>query len=130
MDDATTDAGRIGTVVEIMCHGHVVKAKVLGVKQTYAGSPAGDPARFEYECEFIAHHRSGATRLCLDFGQDWYIDAGETFMAGETQIERAAEWLAKDTAEQVAEQVAEQRDDAAAEEASELRMDFPASFRA
>ena len=60
MTNATTDAGRVGTVVEIMCHGHIVRARILDIKQTYAGSPAGDPAHFQYVCEFIEHAKSGS----------------------------------------------------------------------
>lgn len=86
---------RVGTEVQIMCHGHVVDAKILGTKEVFPGTPAGDPPVHEFECEFICHHDSGAKMLCLDFGQKWYIEAGEKFGAGEKAIERAHYWMAK-----------------------------------
>jgi hypothetical protein len=71
--------------VPVMCVGHVVDA--------YEVSRADDGLiTFKFAC----HHDTGATALCLDFGANWIIRAGETFTARQMQIDRAAYWLAKD----------------------------------
>ena len=98
---------RVGTEVQIMCHGHVVDAKITGVKEIFPGTPAGDPPCHEFECEFIAQHDTGEDTLCLDYGQNWYIKAGETFPADEKAIERAMHWMEKQkpTANQIADRI-------------------------
>ena len=95
MTNAATKPERVGTTVDVMCHGHIVKAKIVGTKEVYPGSDAGDPKLVDYVCEFIEHFRTGKTRLCLDFGQNWFINAGETFHASEDNIEAAATWIAR-----------------------------------
>lgn len=78
-----------GTLVDAMCGGHVVKAKIV----EYIGE--GNPlvTGHNYRMEFLSHHDSGATALCLDFGSNYWIKAGEKFAAGSVQIERAAYWI-------------------------------------
>lgn len=75
----------IGEVIETMCVGHVVDAKITEI----------DLVNKQYTCSFICHHDSGSENLCLDFGQNWNISKGETFKCGDVQIERAAYWLAQ-----------------------------------
>jgi hypothetical protein len=75
--------------IPVMCHGHVVDAWEVSRKPD---GPDEDIITFRFAC----HHDSGSQRLCLDFGQKWYISIGETFTARQTQIDRAAYWLAKD----------------------------------
>ena len=73
----------LGTI-PVMCVGHVVDA--------WEVSRADDGTiTFRFAC----HHDSGEQRLCLDFGQNWFISLGETFTARQAQVDRAAYWLTK-----------------------------------
>jgi hypothetical protein len=86
---------RVGTKVVVMCSGHIVDAKIVSVEQTYAGSRFGDPAVYTFTCELICMHFTGDTRICRDAGQNWFIEAGETFHAGENNIDAAARHVSR-----------------------------------
>ena len=70
--------------VPVMCHGHIVCAREISRE-------SADEIVFEFVC----HYDTGATRLCLDFGNGYCIRAGERFHASAVQLDRAAYWLSQ-----------------------------------
>ena len=68
-------------IINTMLVGHVVTAKVLKI------------GNGTFTCAFLHHTESGAKRLCLDFGQNWYVDSGYEFTCTQVQIDRATYWM-------------------------------------
>ncbi len=71
-----------GDQIQTMLVGHVVNARVVRIE--------ANDGRLSFVCEFISHHPTGTTRLCLDFGSGRNIAAGETFRCTPANIARAA----------------------------------------
>ena len=68
-------------IINTMLVGHVVTASVTKVE--------GDT----FHGVFMYHTQTGNKQLCLDFGQNWYVKAGEVFKCQQIQIDRANEYL-------------------------------------
>ncbi len=83
-----------GQTIATMLGGHIVKARVLVISSNDGGS-------LTFDCEFLAHHPTGSTRLCVDFGSGWNIAAGETFRCKRSDIACAAKLMAQDHTEGV-----------------------------
>jgi hypothetical protein len=81
-----------GDLTVCMCVGHVVDARVIRVLTKADGINA---QCYQYEMEFLAHHDSGDRKLCLDFGQQWNISEGETFLASDANVNAAWKWINK-----------------------------------
>ena len=71
----------IGDVVETMLVGKIVKVRVQEITHTTSG--------IEYGVAYLGG------RICLDFGENWYIHDGYQFTTRPVNIARAAEWRAK-----------------------------------
>ncbi len=70
------------TLVTMMC-GHIVEVRIDELIQDSFG-----PA---YKCTFLRHYATTMTRLCLDLGQNWYINAGDKEQTEDRYIDRAIE---------------------------------------
>ena len=76
----------IGTITQTMEMGHVVTCKVLADKGNEFGY---------IKCEFLCHHKTGKETLLLDFGQDWWIEKGDSFHCHPEGFARASKYIEK-----------------------------------
>lgn len=66
--------------------GQVVPVKVLKRTEHSPDYWLGDEYLVEY---------TGKGRICLDFGQNWYLNKGDTFRTRKGSMDRALEWMAE-----------------------------------
>lgn len=71
----------VDSVTETMLVGKIVKVRICEVATT--------PHGLEYHVEYMGD------RICLDFGEKWYVEGGYRFTTRQVNIDRAAEWRAK-----------------------------------
>jgi hypothetical protein len=75
-----------GTITESMIVGKRLPVEILKVVNENPDYWLGA----EYSVKYV-----GDKKVCLDFGQNWYIHPGETTTVHQGNIDRAAEWKAK-----------------------------------
>jgi hypothetical protein len=66
--------------------GRVVPVRVLEKTKDADGYWLGDEFRVRY---------TGTEKVCLDYGQNWYLNPGAVFLTRKGNMDRALEWIAE-----------------------------------
>jgi hypothetical protein len=83
---ATNNMPKVGDRVRTMCHGHMVTAIVIAVndKHQATGKPEITGS--------LVFEEPGRKTLCVDFGQNWYVEQGHTWRFGLESMRAAAQY--------------------------------------